>query len=378
MFFRFSTKQRILETIKREGGTGPNFEIKSEIVWCFRSSVMKTFGNEEDGNDCSQDPEVGKPSFWSAFYRHKKPWNVSVRRFDSISSDSLKAKSRSILLTAERKSSGTTQKQGKLRLKKVHFLLPKTSSTKRTVQSLDPNATFVQHWLNITILPLSYEMWAFPYRLALGIPSTSSALCYADAIGDCFFLVDMFISLITALPATPGQEEVISFPGIAAHYFSKVFPYQILPCCVYWCLTPICAHNFESLCSENEDESSFECWIGSISWGLWVWWGASVLRFVPRLLRLLALFKNMESNLVCYGRIYFFINILFYVYCCCCICWDTVCNDWSANWHSVSTVRYHLLPHDESALPPFGSVPVVGQITLEIFAAYSLLGRAGS
>jgi len=57
-----------------------------------------------------------------------------------------------------------------------------------------------------------------------------------DAICDGFFFVDMLISLITALPATPKREEVTTFRGIAGHYFTKVFPYQILPCCVYWCV----------------------------------------------------------------------------------------------------------------------------------------------
>ena len=230
--------------------------------------------------------------------------NFSCGLKSSTPSESAKDQIRSILAVSDKGLSPEAHQNKNVknpRLKKVHFHLPKTSSSNRKLSSLDSNSSIVHQWLSLMIFPLSYEMWAFPYRLALGVPSTTSALCYADASFDCFFLVDMFISLITALPPIPGREEVVSFPGIASHYFSQVFPYQILPCCVYWILTPICASNFEGLCAGPQvaaGESSFECLIGSFSWGLWLWWGASVLRVVPRLLRLLALFKHMESNLV--------------------------------------------------------------------------------
>ena len=262
---------------------------------------------DKEKKETDLDASITGTETSNAFSNFLKSWqNRFVWGFEpTLPSDLLKAKARSsILVIADRRPSLAAQQSKnfkKPRLKKVHFLLPKASSSKRKVRSLDSNSTFVQQWLNIMIFPLSYEMWAFPYRLALGVPSTTSALCYADASFDCFFLVDMFISLITALPPIPGREEVVSFPGIAAHYFSRVFPYQILPCCVYWILTPICASNFEGLCAGPQvaaGESSFECLIGSFSWGLWLWWGASVLRVVPRLLRLLALFKHMESNLV--------------------------------------------------------------------------------
>ena len=264
---------------------------------------------KEEGSTIIKNDKDARNSFsiWNEWIR-TYCLNFSVRSFHpSTPSDSFRV--RSILVINERRPSLEAPKKqrfAKPRLKKVHFLLPKASSTKRGFDSLDPNATYIQNWLNLMILPLSYEMWAFSYRLALGVPSTRSVLCYADVICDSFFLLDMFITLITALPASSGQEEVTAFPGIASHYFSKIFPYQILPCCVYWILTPICAQNFESLCSVDTIDgstSSFECLIESISWGLLLWWAASLLRFVPRLHRLLALFKNMESNLVPHAHI---------------------------------------------------------------------------
>ena len=74
------------------------------------------------------------------------------------------------------------------------------------------------------LLPLCYELWAFPYRLALGAPSTDSKICAADAFFDCLFLLDIFVALCTALPpAHPGDPAITSFSSIARRYFSVTF-----------------------------------------------------------------------------------------------------------------------------------------------------------
>ena len=237
--------------------------------------------------------------------------NSRVKKFftfdSSLKNDALKAKARTILKIGEKavveiaSNENSLERRRKLKLKKVHFLLPK-ESTRRSMQSLDPSMTIVQYWLNIMILPLSYEMWAFPYRLALGTPSTNSSLFYTDASCDIIFIIDMLVSFITALPAVPGREEVTSFRGIAANYFTKKFPYTILPCCVYWCLLPTCARDFERACAglrANSDETAFQCMlVDNEGWSLWLWWGTTLLRVVPRFDRLRAHFKDMESNLV--------------------------------------------------------------------------------
>ena len=250
-------------------------------------------------------PETGHSFFSDAAFRKSKLSANFLTDSSALSkaAHASKTKMKSILKIAEKKPPQDTprkQNTGKRVPKKVHFVLPKASNAKRSLRSLDPNMAFVRQWLNIMILPLSYEMWAFPYRLALGVPSTSSALCYADASCDGLFFLDMIVSLATALPATPGKDEVTSFQGIAAHYFSRTFPSQILPCCAYWIITPICARSIDGLCA-GASAGSFECVIGSVSWGVWLWWGAALLRLVPRFLRLRAHFKAMESNLVTFA-----------------------------------------------------------------------------
>ena len=139
----------------------------------------------------------------------------------------------SILLTPARRSLRANQKgRGqRQRLRKVHFQLPKTTQKRMSVRSLNPNMKFVQRWLKFMVLPLAYEMWAFPYRLALGFPTTSahdsSSTLYTDAACDALFALDMLISLTTAL-ALPGRDDyVTSFAEISRHYFRRVFPVQV-------------------------------------------------------------------------------------------------------------------------------------------------------
>ena len=143
---------------------------------------------------------------------------------------------RSILLTPEKralradlKSKGQLKRQ---RLKKVHFQLPKGAQRRTSVRSLNPNMQFVQRWLKFMVLPLSYEVWAFPYRLALGYPTTdirdSSTTLLADALCDAAFAVDMAISLVTAVPLPDSEEFVTSFGEISRLYFRNTFPFQVL------------------------------------------------------------------------------------------------------------------------------------------------------
>ena len=215
----------------------------------------------------------------------------------------------SILLTAaKREMRANLKSRGQLkrqRLKKVHFQLPKSSQKRTNVRSLDPNMQFVQRWLKFMVLPLSYELWAFPYRLALGFPSTSFrdmySTFYTDAVSDAFFAMDMLIALMTAV-ALPGREEYLtSFSQISRHYFVSVFPYDILPSIMFWISTVYCAYEFDAICPLDDGAlggRSWRCIVESQDWSLWVWRVCMVPRVVTRFLRLRAYFKSMEKNLV--------------------------------------------------------------------------------
>ena len=178
-----------------------------------------------------------------------------------------------------------------------------------------------QWWLNIMALPLSYEVWAFPYRLALGYPTLNPHDSYStfvsDALCDAAFALDMLISLITAIPVPDRNEFVTSFADISWHYFSTTFPFQMLPSAAFWVATSFCAREFAAVCPEhfrrglpgaknkgNESKTSesadtwWHCIVDSQHWSVWVWWACTVPRLVPRFLRLRSYFKSMERNLV--------------------------------------------------------------------------------
>jgi hypothetical protein len=245
-----------------------------------------------------------------------------------------RAHGKSILLTSEKRIARDEMKSKTKRLKKVHFNLPKAAKSRRTAQALDPKSPIVCRWLSIMLLPLSYEVWAFPYRLALGSPSLTSKICNSDIISDSFFVLDILVTLCTAIPAEVGGEaQVTSFTQIAKHYFKRTFPVQFLPCLLYWIATPICSAFLSELCSASavaethhrrssseEGRNPWDLAAGAVSssesywacvvrysnlWPMWVWWLSTIPRLVPRLLRLVSYFKSMESDLV---RIITYVN----------------------------------------------------------------------
>jgi hypothetical protein len=239
---------------------------------------------------------------------------------------------RSILITPQEKADLAERRTKSKRLRKVHFNLPKTNGSRRVVaQALDPKSPTVRRWQSIMLLPLCYELWAFPYRLALGAPSTASTIFAADLACDSLFILDIFVALCTALPpAQPGEAPVTSFFGIARHYFAVNFPAEFLPCALYWVATPICAHYLAQLCPDPTPDtghtrrtyagkspwegyasvpgsgnhtpaaaSGWECVVSSSrQWPVWAWWLATIPRILPRAIRLRYYFKAMESDLV--------------------------------------------------------------------------------
>jgi hypothetical protein len=231
---------------------------------------------------------------------------------------------KSILLTPAKKAERAEKKLKTKRLRKVHFNLPKANISGRNIaQALDPRSPTIRRWQSIMLFPLSYELWAFPYRLALGSPSMQSKICASDLTCDAFFLIDILVALCTAIPSKqPGDAPITSFPGIARHYFTRTFPAHFLPCTLYWVATPICAYYLAQLCPDPAPArrsgrtpwdaahdsnpaasggpgASWRCVVeNSGRWPVLVWWLSTIPRIVPRALRLKSYFKAMESDLV--------------------------------------------------------------------------------
>ena len=139
------------------------------------------------------------------------------------------------------------------------------------------------------LLPLSYEIWAFAFRLALCSPisirNTWNVVDVMDLLIDVLFLIDGAIQLNTT-PAkqSPGvsgrtatgiaQEETRALRSQTAwKYFSRVFPFELLPSVLFWLVS---------------------AWK---SCPITVWWLCMLVRALPRSKRLTVYFREIAMDL---------------------------------------------------------------------------------
>ena len=209
-----------------------------------------------------------------------------------------------ILLTEERKAEIEV---GRKLLKRVFFNIPKKKSQKKKFKPIEANNPWLVQWNMFMLLPLGFEVWAFPYRLALGVPTLSNqmAITSLDFVVDMLLIADMLIALSTVIPRDVGRDTKISnFSGIATYYFQNVFMVQIFPAFPFWVVTFVSTNYLQDLGQCGRMSSSgtkyllWSCIVKFRGWPLYVWWLASAIRMLPRGVRLLNDFKSMESNLV--------------------------------------------------------------------------------
>jgi len=100
---------------------------------------------------------------------------------------------RPILISPQRRSEKKkiTEGQGHLRTR-VHFRIPKTKK-QRSFAPIDGSAREIQMWLIAVLVPLSWEIWAFPFRLAFCDIEHGKALFvyHVDIACDVMFVFDM-------------------------------------------------------------------------------------------------------------------------------------------------------------------------------------------
>ena len=187
----------------------------------------------------------------------------------------------------ERDSSNSKRK----RLQKVHFRLPKSRNKWWIVKPFDARNRFVARWKIFMLLPLSVEVWIFPYRLAIGVPSISSEmqLIFAEFAVDVLSLIDMVITLCTAIPANnPNEEPVTTFRGIARRYFKYEFLFGVLPSYPYWVGLFLATDQVQQTCQSlgEPGKISWACVMFDQSLPVTLWWALSGVRVVPRFFRL--------------------------------------------------------------------------------------------
>uniref|UniRef100_A0A7S0HH37 Cyclic nucleotide-binding domain-containing protein n=1 Tax=Hanusia phi TaxID=3032 RepID=A0A7S0HH37_9CRYP len=166
------------------------------------------------------------------------------------------------------------------KIQRVRFYIPKSRLNDLSFEVWHPSSPGIQRWHDFFALPLTYELWAGGFRLALASPSQSSWLFYADLSSDMLFVVDGLVKLNTGLIlnkseklANTGEQNIhIDRGDIARNYFLSQFWTQLVPGIVF-------------------------LGVSVPSTSLWLWWFFMFVRLVPRAWRLYKFFGLMEMNL---------------------------------------------------------------------------------
>eukprot|EP00961_Rhodomonas_salina_P023702 318440-Rhodomonas_salina.1 len=150
---------------------------------------------------------------------------------------------------------------------------------------VDSQNRWVQGWELLFLAPLTYELWAFPFRLSMGDLSKGSVnyLVVSDIITDLVFVVDGIFQacIVEEMSSNLAEESATkTHARLAWKYLQTVFPFELLPSLPFW----ICYLVFAAASKPGA--------------ALWTFWCLSnALRSVLRTLRMRRYFKKMEVNL---------------------------------------------------------------------------------
>jgi hypothetical protein len=79
-----------------------------------------------------------------------------------------------------------------------------------------------------------------------------------------------------------------------SHVNMRRFPLEILPLCFFYTATVFCSQALMPYCLTSDPPL---CVTDTRAWPMWVWWAASSLRSIPRMLRLQRYWRGLETNL---------------------------------------------------------------------------------
>jgi len=207
-------------------------------------------------------------------------------------------KLKSILVTEEKRAQYDVKRK---RLQKVYFHLPQKNKKWWKFSPFESRSMFIARWRIFMLLPLSIEMWLFPYKLSLGVPSIRSEMQInlVEFVVDFLCIVDMLFSLCTVIPSNNVNEPPVkTFTNIARVYFRSKFMYEVLPVYPYWIGLFLATNQVQDNCGTDIiNEIDLSCNLMSTTQNIQIWWGLSGLRLLPRFYRLLRDFKEIENNL---------------------------------------------------------------------------------
>ncbi|KAK3235909.1 hypothetical protein CYMTET_53920 [Cymbomonas tetramitiformis] len=243
-------------------------------------SVVPTAGAISRQARFSSDSEI------DAVPLHLKKKEISRSHQDGGERDETVGKRQGILMTAGRKEQRRKDRVGK----DLH------------VRWIDPKKqrNWISHLLNFLhspavlkklkqrdramVLPLTYELWAFPFRYALSKPGLNLQLAL-DIGADVLFLLDMIIEKLIETQSK-DHNEVQKLPEAAI-----VDPVYKASWLDYYCKNKIVFQYLSCLLLHPV------AYAWSVSWvPIGVWWMASVPR-LTRVVSLLRYFRKMEMQL---------------------------------------------------------------------------------
>jgi len=182
---------------------------------------------------------------------------------------------KSILLTPTRRiERDALHNSSMLPARRVHFKIARHLDGP-ALHPVEPCSAYIRMWQQLLVLPIIWEIWSFPFRLAFGNIETGIHLWVlkVDGIADFMFLCDIVVGFMTIIPAStfPNQPDIAnSFPAIISYRVRHELFWQLSPILIYQVIVLKIASGG---------------WIGLPGQSSWLWWASGIPRVVQRLRR---------------------------------------------------------------------------------------------
>lgn len=142
-------------------------------------------GEEDPFGNTRLDMPVGK-------WRRNRRQSLS-ESFGEFSRALQQSRPTSILITEMKRLERNNRPKTVTELRRVHFRIPKTKRSWRLLEPVDRSGAAVKYWRMGLLLPIAWEMWAFPFRLAFcDVEQQERMFVYTvDVVCDVWFGVAM-------------------------------------------------------------------------------------------------------------------------------------------------------------------------------------------
>jgi len=190
---------------------------------------------------------------------------------------------KSILLTpARRLVRDALHSSSMMPTRRVHFKIARNLDGP-TLHPVEPGSVYIKMWQQLMLLPIIWEIWSFPFRLAFGNIETDVNMwgLPVDGVADCMFLCDIAVGFMTIIPAStfPNQPEI-------ANTFRDIISLRVRHE-LFWLLSPILIYQLIVL------KIASVGWLGPPGQASWLWWSSGIPRVVQRLRRFVFYFESI-------------------------------------------------------------------------------------